>query len=125
VKIFSRVLLASVIVIAAFASDVQTGNFGASVSARTNQPSAGSKRTTYPYSGELQSHDSGSITLKGKKKPRVLLITPATRVLRNGSRTRLAQAAPGERVSGSVRKNVEGLEEAITVNLKGVQTAAR
>jgi hypothetical protein len=73
----------------------------------------------------LESSDSHSITLKGKKKARVLLLTAETRIMRNGKRVRLEDAKPGERVSGSTRKNAEGKEEAITVNLKGVQPPSR
>jgi hypothetical protein len=115
-------LLPLLLVLEAAVADVRQGNFGAEAPAARQEPKPATpgKRSTYPFSGELDLHDATSITLKGKKKPRVLLLTAETRVMRNGRRARLADAAPGERVSGSTRKNSEGKEEALTVNLKGV-----
>jgi hypothetical protein len=94
-----------------FAAEVHQGNFGAA--AETPEAAAApqkGKRNSYPFSGELESRDARSITLKGKKKPRVLLLTSETRIMRNGVKARWEDAKPGERVSGSTRKNAEGRE---------------
>lgn len=114
-KLVFAMLLSATIFLGA---DIKKGEFGAAAPDSATKP-AKPKQNSYPYYGELESHNKQSITLKGKKKPRVILITPETRVLRNGSTARLTDAAPGERVSGSVRKNAEGKEEAATINLKG------
>jgi hypothetical protein len=102
-----------------FANDVEKGNFGADISGPAKaKPAAKAKRNSYPFSGEIDSYDGKSLTLKGKKKPRILLLTPETRVLKDGVNAKLKD---GEYVSGSARKNTEGKEEAITVNLKGAK----
>jgi hypothetical protein len=118
-----RALMTSAfMVISVSAHDVQTGNFGAETSALPAKSTAKStshgKRNSYPFSGDIESHDAKSLTLKGQKKSRVLILTPETRVLKNGASARLADATSGQRVSGSVRKNANGKEEAVTINLK-------
>ncbi|HTG43179.1 MAG TPA: hypothetical protein VK633_01485 [Verrucomicrobiae bacterium] len=101
------------------ADDVLKGEFGAAAPAP--RPSAGivqpAKRKTYPFSGTLEASDPQSITLKGKRKIRVLLVTPQTRIEHNGRKGTLAEARPGDRVSGSARKNAEEKEEALTIHL--------
>jgi hypothetical protein len=115
------VLAAFAMALALFASDVEKGNFGAeSPGASKAKTTAKAKRNSYPFSGEIQSHDGKSLTLKGKKKSRVLLMTPETRVLKDGAAAKLKE---GEYVSGSARKNADGKEEAVTVNLKGAKPA--
>lgn len=103
------------------ASDVEKGNFGAehAVSSKAQAP-VKAKRNSYPFAGEIERHDSKSVTLKGKKKSRVLLLTPETRIRKDGASAKLKE---GEYVSGSARKNGEGKEEALTVNLKGAKPA--
>jgi hypothetical protein len=116
------------------AGDVQKGNFGGAKSGESqksekpekpNQAATGRKRNSYPFSGELETRDEKAITLKGKKKSRVLLLSSETRILRNGSKVKLSEAQPGEQVSGSARKNAEGKEEAMTVNLKGTKASEK
>ena len=116
------VLAALAMAVSLFANDVEKGNFGAELSASSAKPKTTTrgKRNSYPFSGEIESHDSKSLTLKGRKKPRVLSITLETRVLKDGVSAKLKD---GEFVSGSARKNVEGKEEAVTVNLKGTKPA--
>jgi hypothetical protein len=118
-----RALMASAFVaLSVSANDVQNGNFGAETSALPAKTTAKSttheKRNSYPFSGEIESRDSKSLTLKGKKKARVLILTPETRVLKNGVSARVANASSGQRVSGSARKNASGQEVAVTINLK-------
>jgi hypothetical protein len=113
-------------------SDVQNGNFGAQLpGARqrnadksSEKASATAKRSNYPFSGEIESYDAKTLVLKGKRKSRILLLTPETRIFRSGSKARLQDAIAGERVSGSCRKNAEGKEEAATIQLKGPKDGA-
>jgi hypothetical protein len=115
------VLVALATAMSLFASDVEKGNFGAETAASAKpKTTTKEKRNTYPFSGEIESHDSKSLTLKGKKKSRVLLLTTNTRILKDGTISKLKD---GEYVSGSARKNAEGKEEAITVNLKSAKPA--
>lgn len=111
--------------------DVTKGEFGAakadeaprknSTTSDVKETNSASKRSTYPFHGNLDSVDKNekNLTLRGKKKNRVILLTSETRIQRDGVKAKLEDAKPGERVSGSVRKNAEGKEEAVTVNLKG------
>jgi hypothetical protein len=125
-QVWIMIALSGSLLSSALAADIHQGNFGAELSSKPKKPSsAPAKRNNYPFSGELDSHDAKSITLKGKRKSRVLLVTPDTRVLKNGSKAKLADAAIGERVSGSARKNGEGKEEAVTINLKGPKGAEK
>ncbi len=111
------VLCALAMFLSVCASDLEKGNFGADISGSPKATTtAKGKRSNYPFSGEVESHDGKSLTLKGKKKSRVLLLTSETRVLKDGA---VAKLKDGEYVSGSARKNAEGKEEALTVNLKG------
>ena len=83
-------------------------------------PSTGKR---YPYHGTLDLADpeGRSITLAGKKKPRVILITSSTNITRDGRRVSLKEVIKGEKVSGSVIKNEEGQEQALTLRLRGIQ----
>jgi hypothetical protein len=107
------------------AADVTQGEFGAARSSPDQRAPTKPKRNSYPFYGEVEFHDAQSITLKGKRKSRVLLVTPETRIQRNGSRASLDQVAAGERITGSARKNVDGKEEAVTVHLKTEKTIAK
>jgi hypothetical protein len=84
-------------------------------------PESKAKRSTYPYHGELAKADLAKrvIYLSGKTKQRVIIITSRTRIKRGDKSAKLDDAKPGEAVSGTVQKNAQGLEEAITLNLKG------
>ena len=103
-------------------ADVTKGNFGAGKDAgaqpKTERKSEGKARTaTYPFYGTLDSTDAKqkTITLRGKKKNRVILVTDDTRIQKIGASVTLQDGTPGERVSGSVRKNAAGQEEAVTI----------
>lgn len=102
-------------------ADVTQGGFGAAKNSEEEKSSSRSapesKRATYPFYGTLDSVDAAEkvITLRGKKKNRTIRLTAETRIQKNGAEAKLTDAAAGERVSGSVRKNADGLEEAVSV----------
>jgi hypothetical protein len=128
-----RLLTALLLVVSAAAADVTKGEFGANASgpvaaepkgdSTTGNPKQ-TKRNSYPFHGTLASVDSSakSLTLAGKQKPRVILITTETRFFRNGAKVKWADAVAGERVTGTVQKNSAGQEEAITVRYGGTAT---
>ena len=123
--VFTATILSFLACSSIFAAEVQDGNFGAKSTEPKLKTHEGTSRKSYPFSGELQSHDSKMIALKGKRKPRVLLLTSETRVLKNGATTKLDDANSGTRVSGSARKNAEGKEEAVTITLKETTAASK
>jgi hypothetical protein len=102
-------------------SDVTKGGFGAEKDGsprKTERKSEAAPKTpSYPFYGTLDSVDlkEKTITLRGKKKNRVLVCTSESRIFKNGTSATLADAVPGERVSGSVHKNSEGKEVVMTV----------
>jgi hypothetical protein len=119
-----RVLVLGIItflVLNASAADVTKGGFGAEREAvpkkAERKSEATSKQSSYPFYGTLDSVDAKekTISLRGKKKNRVILCTSESRFFKNGAAATLADCVPGERVSGSVRKNADGKEEALTV----------
>lgn len=118
-----------------FGNDVISGEFGAAPKvkefSKPKTESPAKKKSTaaksapqkrYPYHGTLKTVDPAgrSITLSGKKKDRVILVTEETNVSRDGKKSSLKEGRPGERVSGSVTKNGSGQEEALTVRFKGI-----
>lgn len=127
-RIFALICTAGLL-IASSASDVTKGNFGA---AKQDEPiekpqeksDSKSKQPTYPFYGTLDSVDptQQTITLRGKKKNRVIHFTADTRIQRNGALATAQDAIPGERVSGAVRKNAEGKEVALSIRL-GIKAA--
>ena len=114
-------VLTALIALNTSVADVTKGEFGAeklpSPKATERNSEARPKRTIYPFYGTLDSVDpkEKTITLRGKKKNRIILCTSESRVFRNGAVASLTDLVPGERVSGSVRKNAEGKEEALTI----------
>jgi hypothetical protein len=130
------ITMLGLLVASLLANDVKQGEFGAarpgakagSKKAEADTPSEKKPRSSpataarrYPYHGTLQSVDAAaqSITLAGKTKQRVILITSETNITRDGKPVSLKEAIAGEKVSGSVVKNREGKEEAITLRLNG------
>jgi hypothetical protein len=111
-------------------SDVRKGGFGAekegSPSKTERKSDAAPKRSSYPFYGTLDSVDlkEKTITLRGKKKNRVLVCTSESRFFKNGASATLADAVPGERISGSVHKNSEGKEVALTIRF-GTKPASK
>jgi hypothetical protein len=115
-------MLAGGVAFIASAADVKKGEFGAArgdeekkVERRTERSETAQKRVTYPFYGTLEAVDSKekTLTLRGKKKNRVILFSSETRIQKDG--VNIHQARPGERVSGLVRKNAEGKEEAVSI----------
>ena len=111
-------------------ADVTKGQFGANASQKATanaktEPASESpkqtKRNSYPFHGTLASVDSSgkSLSLAGKQKARVILITSETRFFRDGAKVKISDAIAGERVTGTVRKNAAGQEEALTVRYGG------
>jgi hypothetical protein len=113
--------------IAVASADVAKGEFGAqkpdapTATASAKKSGSEKKRNTYPFHGTLASVDSSgkTLTLSGKKKPRVILVTGDTQVFRNGARATLNAGLAGERVTGTVEKNEAGQEVAATVRYGG------
>ena len=123
------IMVGAAVLWSAEAADVTRGDFGAARNAEKvetveRQAEAKSART-YPFYGTLDSVDATgkTVTLRGKKKNRVILYTSATRVQKNGVKAKIQELAPGERVSGSVRKNADGKEEAVTIRSGAKKTA--
>jgi hypothetical protein len=107
-------------------ADVTKGDFGArkdpaSPTDRPNKPSTDKNRASYPFRGTIASVDSSGKTLilVGKKKNRIILISAETRFFKDGGKTTMAETVAGARVTGTVRKNSSGQEEALTVRLAG------
>lgn len=90
---------------------------------RVTKESSAPSRKRYPYHGKFDRFDEvgKAIVLAGKTKERVILITSGTNITRDGKRASLTEAVKGEKVSGSVVKNAEGREQALTVRLRGLQ----
>jgi hypothetical protein len=121
-KIGAWLIIAASAITLSFA-DVTKGNFGA---ARPADPEPKQKRTTYPFYGTLDSINTAekSITLRGKKKNRVILVTSQTRIFKGNSRASIQSGTPGERVSGAVQKNADGKEEAVSIRF-GAQSSSK
>jgi hypothetical protein len=111
-------------------ADVTKGEFGAhaaqpaTIDSKSPPATEGpkqTKRNSYPFHGTLASIDSSGkrLSLAGKEKSRVILITAETRFFRDGKKVKLGDALAGERVTGAVRKNSAGQEEALTVRYGG------
>jgi len=114
--------------------DVTKGGFGAEKDSKpgaeseskTSKEPKESKRNSYPFHGTLSAIDSSgtTLTLEGKKKPRVIAVTAETRIFRDGAKAKLKDGVAGERVTGTVRRNTAGQEEAITIRF-AAKTAPR
>lgn len=117
-----RLLIAVFCLHASAPADVTKGNFGAARPEDSQRkveanPEQKEKRTTYPFYGTLDSVNSSekTITLKGKKKNRIILFTSDTRIQKGNTKAKITDGVPGERVSGSVKKTADGKEEAVTI----------
>jgi hypothetical protein len=117
--IFTTVVM---LAITTAAADVTKGGFGAAKESEPpkkaeQKPETANKTRSYPFYGTLDSVDvkEKTMTLRGKKKNRVILFTSKTRFTKDGAPANFQDGVAGERVSGSVRKNADGKEEAITI----------
>jgi hypothetical protein len=110
------------------AQALKEGNFGASkkdtTAEREKAPAIKPKVKSYPFHGDLESvaTDGRSLALRGKAKQRIILISADTRVFRDGLKASLKEGNSGERVTGTVFRNSEGKEEALTVRFGGKST---
>jgi hypothetical protein len=86
---------------------------------RGSNPSTGSKRDTYPFRGKVASYDAAAqaLRLEGKTTQRVVLLTPQTRLMKQGQPALLDDLKPGEQVGGTLRKSSEGREEALLIRI--------
>lgn len=119
---FLMAVLASGLFLTSSAADIIKGGFGAAkgedAAQKTERKSdTKPKQRTYPFHGTLDSVDAKqkTLTLRGKKKNRIIIYTSDTRIFKSGASAKISDGTPGERVTGSVRKNAEGKEEAITI----------
>jgi hypothetical protein len=122
------IILGGALLWSASAADVTKGEFGAAREGEKVERKSEAKSSaapTYPFHGTLDSVNTKekTVTLKGKQKNRVILFTSATRVQKDGANAKIQELVPGERVSGSVRKNAEGKEEALTIRTAPKKTA--
>ena len=115
------------------AQTVTNGNFGAarkidtpakkpSAAPSTAKPAAQRSVKSYPFHGYLDSlaEDGSSLSLRGKAKTRVILVTSETRIFKGSTPSELKSAAAGERITGSVFRNEQGQEQALTVRIGGM-----
>jgi uncharacterized protein YcfJ len=103
------------VTISASAADPTAATAKATVTAPVN------KIKRYPFHANVASVDAvkQTITLDGKKKQRVLHVTPTTRIQKDKKAVALASINVGEYITGSLR-DTEGLLEATTVNVGGL-----
>lgn len=130
------ILLAAFLSSAAFSQSISEGNFGAApkdsagpILPKTPKRKAKAPVTaapaaqpkTYPFHGvfEAGASDGTWFTLRGKTKPRRILVTAETRIWRGEATAELTQAISGERVTGSVFRNSDGLEQARSLRWGG------
>lgn len=100
-----------------------------SAAAADTKPSTGNKSPKrYPYHANVGAVDAGAktITLDGKKKQRVLFVTPTTRILKDKKPVALETIKVGDYITGSL-VDTDGHLEPTTVNVggTGVKQASR
>jgi hypothetical protein len=110
-------ILAAGLVIGALATEIKVVPAKPAPAAPANK---GPKR--YPYHANVAAVDlsAKTITLEGKKKQRVLYITPNTRVLKDKKPVALETIKIGEYVTGSL-VDTDGHLEPTTVNVGGTK----
>lgn len=86
---------------------------------RGSGTNSGAKRDTYPFRGKVASFDAAAqaLRLEGKTTQRVVLLTPQTRLTKQGQPALLDDLKPGEQVGGTLRKSPEGREEALLIRI--------
>lgn len=77
------------------------------------------KRDTYPFRGVIASLDATERTLmlEGKQVRRLIRLTEMTRIEKHGGPATFADLQPGDALGGTLRKNSEGVEEALLVRV--------
>ena len=95
-----------------------TNKAAASKKATTDKTDSTAKKA-HPFHGKLASVDktAKTITLEGKEKARVFLITSETRIRKDRKPATLDDVQLGERVGGSARENAAGKMEVVTLNV--------
>jgi hypothetical protein len=113
-KILPLILVAA-LATSAFAADTKTAP--ASPAASTTATKFPKR---YPYHANVAAVDANAktITLDGKKKQRVLHVTPATRILKDKKPVAIETIKVGEYITGSV-VDTDGRLEPTTVNVGG------
>lgn len=88
--------------------------------AAADQKPANKYPKRYPYHANVAAVDVGAktITLDGKKKQRVLFVTPTTRILKDKKPVALETIKTGDYVTGSL-VDTDGHLEPTTVNVGG------
>jgi hypothetical protein len=110
-------ILVAALTTSAFAADIKTAP--AKPAAATTAIKSPKR---YPYHANVAAVDvsAKTITLDGKKKQRVLYITPATRVLKDKKPVALETIKVGEYITGSL-VDTDGHLEPTTVNVGGTK----
>lgn len=82
---------------------------------------------SYPFRGKLKVFDKDAMTftVAGKDKDRVFRITSQTRFFKDGKPATLSDAIIDGEVAGTVRKGVDGKEEAISVRFGAAPKAEK
>jgi hypothetical protein len=77
------------------------------------------KRDTYPFRGVIASMDATerTLTLEGKKVRRLIRLTEMTRIEKHGGPATFADLQPGDALGGTLRKNTDGVEEALLLRV--------
>jgi archaellin len=93
------------------------------IAADTKPTTANKGPKRYPYHANVAAVDlsAKTITLDGKKKQRVLNVTPTTRILKDKNPVALDTIKVGEYVTGSL-VDTDGRLEPTTVNVGGTKT---
>ncbi len=86
---------------------------------RPASPVPRTKRDTYPFRGRVASFDAETLTLRleGKVTPRVVHLSPRTRLVKQGQPAIAGDLKAGEEVGGTLRKGEEGREEALLIRI--------
>lgn len=88
----------------------------ADASATPDASPAAKKRDGYPIHGKLKSVDLSANTFSlDAKTPRTYMLTPTTKIKKNGAPATLKDAVVGEDVGGYVKKTADGKIEVMTV----------
>lgn len=83
--------------------------------------------SSYPFRGKLKVFDKDAMTftVAGKDKDRVIRITSQTRFAKDGKPATLSDAVIDGEVAGTVRKGVDGKEEAVSVRFGAAPKAEK
>ncbi|MBM3821946.1 MAG: hypothetical protein FJ404_03480 [Verrucomicrobia bacterium] len=78
-----------------------------------------SARRPSPYRGKIASVDldAKTVTLEGKTRQRVLVVSPQTRIHRDGQIIALSEAKAGEDIAGQYRRMEDGKMEAVSMRI--------